>query len=71
MPYFGTVPHSTGRSCASEIEEQITNMVPTTIQDCLVQLRLLKCRWASVRDELEEKLADNMPAGLEAIPAGG
>ena len=71
MPYFGTVPHSTGRSCASEIEEQITNMVPTTIQDCLVQLRLLKCCWASVRDELDEKLVDNMPAGLEAIPAGG
>jgi hypothetical protein len=26
---------------------------------------------ASVRDELDEKLVDNMPAGLEAIPAGG
>ena len=46
-------------------------MVPTTIQDCLVQLRLLKRCWASVRDELDEKLVDNMPAGLEAIPAGG
>jgi hypothetical protein len=28
MPCFGTVPHSTGRSCASEIEEQIADTVP-------------------------------------------
>jgi hypothetical protein len=28
MPCFGTVPHSTGRSWASEIEEQITDTVP-------------------------------------------
>jgi hypothetical protein len=37
----------------------------------LVQLRLLKYRWAPVPDELDEKLVDNMLAGLEAIPAGG
>jgi hypothetical protein len=28
MPCFGAVPHSTGRSCASEIEEQIADTVP-------------------------------------------
>jgi hypothetical protein len=71
MPCFGTVPHSTGRSCASEIEEQIADTVPNYNSGLFGQLRLLKCRWASVRDELDEKLVDNIPAGLEAIPAGG
>jgi hypothetical protein len=28
-----------------EVEWQITNMVPTTVQDCMVQLRLLKANW--------------------------
>jgi hypothetical protein len=52
----------------NEIEEQIANIVPTTLQDCLAQLRLLKYRWACVPDELDEKPVDDMLAGLEAIP---
>jgi hypothetical protein len=51
MPCFGT-----GRSCASEIEEQITTLVRPQFRIVLVQLRLLTCRWASVPDELDEKL---------------
>jgi hypothetical protein len=46
-------------------------MAPTTIQACLLQLRLLKYRWACVRDELDKKLVDNMLAGLEATPPAG
>ena len=46
-------------------------MVPNHNSGLLVQLRLLKYRWACVPDEIDEKLVDNMLAGLEAIPAGG
>jgi hypothetical protein len=55
----------------NEIEKQIANIVPTTLQDCLAQLRLLKYRRACVPDELDEKPVDDMLAGLRRFPPAG
>jgi hypothetical protein len=52
----------------NEIEEQIAGMVPTTIQGCLIQLRLLKARWESQPDELDDRLVENMLARLRQRP---
>jgi hypothetical protein len=54
-----------------EVEEQIANMVPTTIGDVLVQLRLLSARLAAEPVELDDKLVANLLAGVEAMAAGG
>ena len=54
-----------------EVEERIANMVPTTIGDCLIQLRLLKVRWACEPDELDDRLVANLLAGVEVIATAG
>jgi hypothetical protein len=55
----------------NEIEEQIADMVPTTIGDVLIQLRLLNARWPCEPDELDDRLVANLLAGVEAMAAGG
>jgi hypothetical protein len=54
----------------NEIEEQIANVVPTAFQSVWFSF-LLKYPRTCVPDGLDEKLVDNMLAGLEALPAGG
>jgi hypothetical protein len=54
-----------------EVEEQIANMVPITIVDCLVQLRLLKERWTSEPIELDDRLVANLLAGVEVMATAG
>jgi hypothetical protein len=63
-PCFGTVPHSTGRSCASEIEEQITNMAPTTIQDRFGSASSAEMSLGICPGRTRQKHVDNMLAGL-------
>jgi hypothetical protein len=46
------------------IEEQIANMMPTTIPDCSVQLSSAEISVGSVPDELGERLVDNELAWL-------
>jgi hypothetical protein len=56
-----------------EVEEKIADMVPISIGDALIQLRLLKERRTSFAepDELEDRLVANLLAGLESMAAGG
>jgi hypothetical protein len=54
----------------NEIEEQIANMVPVTIEEVLVQLRLLNERWTSEPEEIDGRLVANLLAGLEGMAAG-
>jgi hypothetical protein len=54
-----------------EVEERIANMVPNSIGDCLIQLRLLKVRWTSEPDELDDRLVDNLLAGVEVMATAG
>jgi hypothetical protein len=50
-----------------EVEWQISNIVPMTVQDCLVQIRLLKANWHCVPGEREDLIVDNLLVGLEAM----
>jgi hypothetical protein len=54
-----------------EVEWQISNIVPTTVQDCLTQIRLLKANWHCVPGEREDLIVDNLLAGLEAMATAG
>jgi hypothetical protein len=54
-----------------EVEERIANMVPTTVQDCLAQIRLLKARWDCEPGELDDRLVDNLLAGVEVMANAG
>jgi hypothetical protein len=54
-----------------EVEERIANMIPTTIRDCLIQLRLLKVRWACEPSELDDRLLANLLAGVEVMATAG
>jgi hypothetical protein len=46
-------------------------MVPTTIGEVLIQLRLLKERWACEPDELDDRLVANLLAGVEVMATAG
>jgi hypothetical protein len=54
-----------------EVEEKIASIIPTTVRDCLAQIRLLKARWDCEPSELDDLIVDNMLAGLEAMAANG
>jgi hypothetical protein len=50
-----------------EVEQQIADMIPASLGDCLLQLRVLKSRWAAVPDEVDDQLVENLLAGVEAM----
>jgi hypothetical protein len=54
-----------------EVEEEIAGMIPRSIGDVLVQLRLLKERWTAEPGELDDRLVANLLAGVEAMRAEG
>ena len=59
--------------CFNEMEARIANRIPTTIGDCLIPLSLLKIRreYLLEPDELDDRLVDNLLAGVEAMATAG
>jgi hypothetical protein len=55
----------------NEIEEQIADMIPASLGDCLIQLRVLKSHWPTEPGEVDDQLVDNLLAGVEIMVATG
>jgi len=54
-----------------EIEKRIAGVVPATMKGIIVQARLLKSRWGIKPSDVDDRLIDNMLAGLEAMATAG
>jgi hypothetical protein len=53
-----------------EIEKRIAAIVPATMRGIIVQARLLKSRWGIKPSEVDDRLLENMLAGLESMAVG-
>jgi hypothetical protein len=53
-----------------EIEKRIAAIVPATMRDIIVQARLLKSRWGIKPSDVDDRLLENMLAGLESMAVG-
>ena len=56
-------------SRVDEIEKRIAAIMPATMKGIIVQARLLKSRWGMKPCEVDDRLVDNILAGLEAMAA--
>ena len=54
-----------------DVEKRIAAIVPATLRGILVQARLLKSRTGIEPSEINDRLIDNLLAGLEAMAVAG